>query len=265
MLNRRFVVLMAAVITAGVTARLGLWQLDRAAQKSALQLAVESRQKLPPLQPLDLPADEKSLQEHLHRQITLQGVWAPQHTVYLENRQMQGRPGFFVVTPLILPDGSAVLVQRGWLPRDLRDRTRVQAPPTDPGSIRLLGRIALSPARLYDFDAAASGPIRQNLTIPGFAWETRLKLRPLSVLELDEALLTPPGQPPRPDKLLRDWPLPAADIHKHHGYAFQWFALSVLTIALYVWFQILRPRRRRPQTDRATPDRDHQRIDDAPG
>jgi len=244
-LNRRqWVVLLAAVATAAITARLGFWQLDRGAQKSALQAAVDSRRQMPPLRPEELPTDERTLQERLHRQITLQGDWAPQHTIYLENRQMQGRPGFFVVTPLLLPDGSAVLVQRGWLPRDLRDRTRVQAPATEPGQARIKARIALPPARLYDFDGAATGPIRQNLDMVAFARDTGLKLRPLSVLELDEGPTPSSGQPPRPDKLLRDWPLPAADVHKHHGYAFQWFALSILTIALYVWFQILRPRRR---------------------
>lgn len=44
------------------------------------------------------------------------------------------------------------------------------------------------------------------------------------------------------DGLQRDWPQPAADVHKHYGYAFQWFALSALTLILYVWFQIIRPR-----------------------
>ena len=261
MLNRRLVVLIAAVLTAGVTARLGFWQLDRGAQKSALQTAVESRQKMPPLPPNDLPSDGRTLQERLHRHIKLEGMWAPQHTVYLENRQMQGRPGFFVVTPLLLPGGDAVLVQRGWLPRDLRDRTRVQAPATDPGNTRILARIALPPARLYDFDGTASGPIRQNLDVGAFALETGLRLRPLSVLELDAAPLPTAGQPPRTDKLLRDWPLPAADIHKHHGYAFQWFALSVLTIALYVWFQILRPRRHRSSPLSAARDPDDKSVD----
>ncbi|MFM8766827.1 MAG: SURF1 family protein [Rubrivivax sp.] len=265
MLNRRLVVLISAVLTAGITARLGFWQLDRAAQKSALQAAVESRQQLPPLKPEELPANEKTLQESLHRQITLQGVWAPQHTVYLENRQMQGRPGFFVVTPLLLPDGDAVLVQRGWLPRDLRDRTRVQAPATEAGATRLLARIALPPARLYDFGGTASGPIRQNLDVGVFALETGLKLRPLSVLELDEAPVATAGQPPRPDKLLRAWPLPASDIHKHHGYAFQWFAFSALTIALYVWFQILRPRRRGAPAGGAAAAQDDRRVDGRSG
>lgn len=244
MLSRaRWVVLMAAVLTAAVTARLGVWQLDRGAQKSALQVAVDSRRHLPALGPQALPADAATLQAQLHRRIELQGVWQPEHTVYLENRQMQGRPGFYVVTPLAMPDGTAVLVQRGWLPRDLRDRTRVQAPPPPAGPVRILARIALPPARLYEFDGAAAGPIRQNLNMVAYALETRLKLRPLSVLELDDAPPTA-GQAPSPDRLLRDWPLPAADVHKHHGYAFQWFALSVLIIALYVWFQIIRPRRR---------------------
>ena len=244
MLSRsRLIVLLAALVTAAGTARLGVWQLERGAQKAALQATLDSRLNLPALGPLDLPADAQAVQTQLHRRIELQGVWLPEFTVYLENRQMQGRPGFFAVTPLALADGTAVLVQRGWLPRDLRDRTRVQAPRPATGPVRLQARIALPPARLYDFDAAAAGPIRQNLDVAAFALETRLKLRPCSVLELDDAP-NPAGQAPSPDRLLRDWPLPAADVHKHHGYAFQWFALSALTIALYVWFQNLRPRRR---------------------
>ena len=46
------------------------------------------------------------------------------------------------------------------------------------------------------------------------------------------------------DGLRRDWPAPAADLGKHHGYAFQWFALSTLIMGLYVWFQLIQPRRR---------------------
>lgn len=238
----RWVVLVAAVLTAGVTARLGVWQLDRAAQKTTVQASLDARRDLPALSSPELPVDVQALADLLHRRIRLQGVWLPQHTVYLENRQMQGRPGFFAVTPLALDDGTAVLVQRGWLPRDLHDRTHVQAPALPAGRVELLARIAPPPARLYDFDAAAEGPIRQNLDVTAFALETRLKLRPLSVLELDQTPVTS-RQAPDPDRLLRDWPFPAADVHKHYGYAFQWFALSALTITLYVWFQILRPRR----------------------
>jgi surfeit locus 1 family protein len=143
---------------------------------------------------------------------------------------MQGRPGFFVVTPLVLADGSAVLVQRGWQPRDAADRTRVIRPPAPDGTVRVAGRIAPPPARLFEFEASDVGPIRQNLDMSSFARETGLVLRPLSLMQLDE-----PGQP-------------AAGVHKHHGYAFQWFALSALSILLYVWFQLIRPRRRAAAT-----------------
>jgi surfeit locus 1 family protein len=42
--------------------------------------------------------------------------------------------------------------------------------------------------------------------------------------------------------------LPAVDVHKHYGYAVQWFSLTALITGLYVWFQLLRPRRRRHAT-----------------
>ena len=45
--------------------------------------------------------------------------------------------------------------------------------------------------------------------------------------------------------LRRQWPLPATDVQKHHGYAFQWFALCTLVAGLYLWFQIIQPRRQR--------------------
>lgn len=231
-------VLLAALVTAALTARLGVWQMDRAAQKSELQQTLDQRRSLPPLATQDLARDEAGLREQVHRRIELQGTWQGEATVYLENRQMQGRPGFFVLTPLRLSDGTAVLVQRGWLPRDPTDRTRVAAAALPDGPVQVSARIAPPPARLYEFAAAAPGPIRQNLDLAAFAQETRLSLRPMSALQL-------PTQATAEDGLLREWPAPAADVHKHHGYAAQWFALSALTIALYVWFQLIRPRFRR--------------------
>jgi surfeit locus 1 family protein len=86
---------------------------------------------------------------------------------------------------------------------------------------------------LYEFDGAGSGPIRQNLDLSDHARETGLALRPLLLLQTS----------PADDGLRRDWPAPAVDVHKHYGYAFQWFALCALTIVLHVWFRIIRPRR----------------------
>ncbi len=246
----RFIVLVAALAAMLATARLGLWQLDRAAQKTALQQALERQRALPPLGAADLTAGDAT--PLVHRAVRLAGRWRAEATVYLDNRQMNGVPGFYVLTPLALDDGRLVLVQRGWTPRDPAERTRITAPPPPAGRIELQGRIAANPARLYEFvpSASAAGPIRQNLDVGDFARERGLGLLPFLVVQ--EA--GPEGSPPVDDGLKRDWPQPASDVHKHYGYAFQWFALSALVLGLYVWFQLLRPRLRRTPA-RAVADR----------
>lgn len=241
--GRRWLVLLAAVLVSALTARLGVWQLDRAAQKEAQHQQVLQRSQLPVLAMADLARDVTQAASQHSRRVTLTGRWLPQGTVYLENRQMRAHAGFYVVTPLLLASGDAVLVQRGWLPRDLLDRTLVPAVAT-PGDtpVTVHGYIAPPPSRLYDFDGAASGPIRQNLDLDAEARTLGLALRPLSVMQT--GVDDPPAEPVSAahPTLLRDWPVPSAGIEKHHGYAAQWFVLSALSVALYVWFQILRPR-----------------------
>lgn len=240
MTRSRWIVAVAALLAAAIAARLGFWQLDRAAQKVELQTRLEQRGALPALAPTDLPRDPAAVGGQLHRHVVVRGHWLHAHTVFLENRQMNAVPGFFVLTPLELSPGDHVLVQRGWMPRDPNDRTRLQPLPRVDGEVVVNGRIAPSPSKLYEFDAAASGPIRQNLDLTDFSREIGLPLRPFSVQQLDA-----PDAPA--DGLRRQWLAPALDVGKHHGYAFQWFALCALIIGLYVWFQLLRPRNVRTQ------------------
>jgi surfeit locus 1 family protein len=235
--TRAAILLMAALLGSLGTARLGLWQLDRAAQKTALQEAQDTQRALPPLPAAVLARASAAAPAQWQRTVTLQGRWLAQHTVYLDNRQMNGRPGFYALTPLQLSDGSAVLVQRGWLARNADERARIELPALPVGEVAVTGRIAPAPARLYEFSGEASGVIRQNLRLDAFARETALTLRPFTVVQEDTS-------PPAADGLLRQWPQPVAGADKHRGYAFQWFALSALIIGLYVWFQLIRPRRR---------------------
>lgn len=236
--GRDVVVLAATLVVAATTARLGFWQLDRADQKIRAQQAQVERRALPLLPAGELARDSERALRQQHRLVELQGHWRPELTVYLDNRQMDGHPGFFAVTPLVLDDGTAVLVQRGWLPRDFADRTRIAAPPPPAGPVTVQGRIALDLARMFEFSGAASGTIRQNLDLESYAQETALNLRPLALVQQD-------GPAAPQDGLKRHWLEPAADVHKHYGYAFQWFAFSGLSIVLYVWFKVIRPRRQR--------------------
>lgn len=234
---RKWIVLLAAVLTAAVTARLGVWQLDRAAQKTTLQQARDDQGRLPPLTGAELAGEATAAAGQWYRRASIEGRWAADQTLYLDNRSMAGRVGFFVVTPLVLNDGRAVMVQRGWLPRDLRDRSRIAPYRTDPGLVTVAGRIAPTASRLYELGDAASGAIRQNLDLAAYAGEIRRPLLPLVIVQEQPA--TGPD-----DGLSRQWPEPASDVHKHHGYAFQWFGLCALVTVLYVWFQVIRPRRR---------------------
>ena len=236
--RRRWMVAIAALAAALSTARLGSWQLDRAGQKLATQAAIEDRARLPPIDQVEqLATDAQTALAQHHRRLALSGHWSAPHTVYLDNRQMNARSGFIVVTPLLLADGSALLVQRGWMQRDFQDRSRVAEVPAPAGEVTVQGRIAPPPTRLYDLGAGEGGRIRQNLDLDAFARETGLRLRPLSLLLTESAASGGDG-------LQRDWPAPNAGIEKNRGYAVQWFALSALILVLYVWFQFIQPRRR---------------------
>ncbi|KQW23645.1 SURF1 family protein [Acidovorax sp. Root402] len=241
---RFWLITLAAVVGMLVTASLGRWQLSRAAQKESLQAMLDARATLPAIDGralTDLTNQTPEAQQALvHRAVVLQGRWWPEHTVYLDNRQMQGRPGFFVLTPLQLSGGGAgvVLVQRGWVGRNFQDRTQLPSV-TTPADTEVLvqGRVALAPSRLYEFQggnsAQGSSRIRQNLDLAAFRTETGLALAPLTVLQTG-----PAGD--AGDDLQRDWPVVGAGVEKHYGYAFQWFGLCGLIALLYVWFQIVR-------------------------
>jgi surfeit locus 1 family protein len=223
---------LAAIVGIAVTQVAGFWQWGRAQEKTGLHEAMQARGALPPLSAAALAGGAP--QELMHRRIVLRGTWVAERTVYLDNRQMLAKPGFYVVTPLRLAGGQAVLVQRGWVQRDFTQRERLPAVQTPAGEVEVQGRLAPPPAKLYAFRDEERGAIRQNLDLSRFRAETGLPLVPLSVQQT--------GAPS--DGLLREWPQPASGADKNYGYAFQWWAMSGLIAILYVWFQFIAPRRR---------------------
>ena len=236
--------LIAAVVVAG-TASLGQWQLSRAAQKEAIQAEIDAQKNLPPLdQQAFLALD--SAKASLHRPVRLRGLWLATHTVYLDNRQMHGVPGFYVLTPFAIEGTKeTVMIQRGWIQRNFTERARLEPVETPSGLVDVVASIAPPPARLFELGkddppaqtpgASGSSPIRQNLDLEAFRAETGLPLRTdISLQQTGEAS----------EGLQRDWPAPALGVEKHYGYAFQWFGLSALAAILYVWFQFIAPFRR---------------------
>ncbi len=230
---KRWVILAAALVGMAVTGSLGVWQWGRAQEKIALHEAIERRGAQPPVAAAELlsAADPAPL---LHRQVALRGRWLAERTVFLDNRQMHGRPGFYVVTPLRLEGrAESVLVQRGWAPRNFTQRDALPPVETPVGPVEVRGRLAPPPAKLYAFAGEEKGAIRQNLDLAAFRVETGLNLLPLSVQETGAAS----------EGLMRDWPQAASGADKNYGYAAQWWAMSALILILYVWFQLVLPHR----------------------
>lgn len=230
--SRTLLITLAAVLGLGVTVSLGQWQLRRAAEKLALQAAIDSQASKPALDALALQKSP-DLQALVHQPALVRGTWDAAHTVYLDNRQMQGRVGFFVMTPLIL-EGSrtAIVVQRGWLARDFQNRSHLLTVQTPTGVVEVQGRIALPPSKLYAPGQEQPGAIRQNLDLAAYKEETGLPLLAMTMQQTGAAS----------EGLLRDWPVVNSGVDKHYGYAAQWFALAALIAGLYIWFIVLRPR-----------------------
>jgi surfeit locus 1 family protein len=230
----------AAVLVAGTTISLGQWQLRRAAQKEALQAAIESKGRLPTLDAQSL-LTAKNITDDIHRPAVLKGVWRAEHTVYLDNRPMSGKTGFWVLTPLVLEGTTqAIVVQRGWVPRNFADRTRLPEVATPAGIVTVEGRIAPPPSKLYEFQGIETGRIRQNLDLPAYRSQTGLPLLEVSLLQTGAA----------GEGLLREWAPPNLGVDKHYGYAFQWFGLCALVFILYGWFQLVLPFRARTSSRR---------------
>jgi len=225
-----YFITIAALFFAGLATSLGFWQLGRAAKKEALQAQIQAQALQTPLTAQDLKA-MPSGSPALYRPVRIAGTWELAHTVYLDNRQMNDKVGFFVLTPLRLQATSEiVMVQRGWVGRNFEVRTQIPQIEASQGLVWVEGTIAPAPSKLFELGQATSGPLRQNLDLDQFRSESGLALTDFTIRQTGVAS----------DGLLRDWPLVALGVEKHYGYAFQWFALAVLIIGLYFWFQIVR-------------------------
>jgi len=219
----RLIPFCATLLVAAAGIALGQWQTHRAEEKLALQQRMQARGSEAPLSALPVDASDAEF-----RQIRLRGHYLPQWTVYLENRPYNGVVGFHVLT-LFQPEGSgpAVVVARGWAPRDAADRTRVPQVPPPSGVTEVEGilrRDAGHVLQLGTADAPRPQAILQNLDVPALAKASGITLAPL-VIEQGGAA---------GDTLVRDWPAPSLGIDRHRGYAVQWYALAGMALLFFI-------------------------------
>jgi surfeit locus 1 family protein len=195
----------------GLTASLGIWQLDRAAQK-----------------------EKWSQDRHSAQPMQLRGQWLAEQTLYLDNRQMNAKQGFFVVTPLLTSSTEYVLVERGWIARDFMERTKLQPIQTATTDVAIVARQLPDPAppALFAKAQSAEHPIVQFIDLAYFANALPNKSYKGFVQQIGVAS----------EGLQRDWYEPASGVERHYGYAFQWFAMCAAVLGLYLWYQWIQPK-----------------------
>jgi cytochrome oxidase assembly protein ShyY1 len=209
------------LIVVAVTARLGFWQRDRAHQKEALQAHITQFENAPAEPIGSAPLALKDIEFH---RVRVRGSFVADKVVYLDNRPYDDQPGFYVVMPFKLADGGYVLVNRGWLPRNINDRTVIAPYVTPPGQIEIEGIARADATRAFELGQGGSAPhqsIRQNLDLGAYAAEIRLPLQPFVIQQLSDD----------GDKLVRDWPAPDTDVERNYGYMLQWWGMAIAALA----------------------------------
>lgn len=208
---------LAVVVIAVTFVNLGLWQLERHAETR-----VENERITQAAQSAALPVDQALQQQQLVLQpVTATGTFAQGADVRLSPRSRNQIPGFEVLTPLRLPDGRNLLVNRGWVPLD----ADIPSPP--PGEVALKGRLQL-PARArqvlpVDGDTAelVSNPDLELLAdqIPD--------LIDVAYMDAVDEEAREAGVVPRPAEPV------ALDAGNHLSYAMQWFAFTAIGLIGY--------------------------------
>ncbi|CAG4891169.1 SURF1 family protein [Paraburkholderia saeva] len=216
----RLVPVVLILIVVAITVRLGFWQRDRAHQKEALQAHITQFEHAPAQTVTASPIALKDIEFHRVRAV---GSFVPEKVVYLDNRPYNDQPGFYVVMPFKLRDGGYVLVNRGWLPRNMNDRTEMKPFGTPKGEIEIEGIARADASKAYELGqggSAAHQEIRQNLDVKAYAAETGLPLQPFVIQQLSDD----------GDTLVRDWPVPATGVETNYGYMFQWWGMAAAAI-----------------------------------
>ena len=228
----RLVPTLATLAAVAICVSAGNWQRGRMQAKDALRVQYDDATRAASVALATLPAatDWAALK---YRPVTATGEYLPQRQIFVDNKVHAGRAGYHVVTPLALPDGRVVLVNRGWVGLQASRSVLPEASPPA-GQVTVQGRLAIPPSGYLELKPDASeGPVRQNLDPARFAAATGLAVLP-AVIEATAA-------PVPDDGLVRAWTPPDFGVDTHRIYMVQWYAFALLAAGLWLWFHRPRP------------------------
>ena len=217
-------------LAAATMVGLGLWQLSRYHFRSDINARIDAAGQHAPLPLGDVlaaPGDGRvgaaPAAENTWRVVTVTGRYDQRHEILARIRTLHNTVGFEVITPLVLADGTAVLVDRGWIPAAAGDATTAPiVPAAPPGEITVVGRVHAPESR-----ATAPEPFDGRLAVRRVAPEQLASSIPYP---LYGAYLTLERQSPPADPAFETIPPDHENSAMNAGYVIQWWAFALLTL-----------------------------------
>ena len=209
----------------------GFWQLRRLHQKQHRNDLIHAREAAAPTSLDD--ALRAGAAGAVYRRVEVEGRWDVEDTVLVRSRSLDERPGFHVLTPLLVGD-DAVIVNRGFAPlgggsdEDILSNVR----PTDTGTVTVEGILRASETRgsIGPQDRAGRQLVVNRIDVPRLQQQVDAPLAPV-YLQLT-------GPAPEAGTFPEVLPLPATDEGPHRSYAVQWFIFA--TVGIVGWPLLLR-------------------------
>lgn len=220
----------ALFLLASLFAGLGMWQTRRAAEKAVTEQQYQAATSVS-------FASALAGKQRFAR-VAVSGHYDPVRHILLDNQVWKGRAGVHVFTPFTTLDGTAILVNRGWLPLAF-DRQTMPDIPTPQYETVLRGMLNTLPVPgriLGKADKLNQTRWPQlvtylNLENIAEALDVSLENR---IIQLSDS--EPAGFEGRV------WKPVFLTSRKHKAYAFQWFALATISIVLWASTGFRKPR-----------------------
>lgn len=215
-----------AIVTGVLTfafVSLGLWQLERLDQVRedndviSARLATEAESLEEVVDRGDPPSAAGAA--HAFRRVIAVGVFDPAEEVLIRSQTHNGVAGFHVVTPLLLDESSAILVNRGWVPLEFDTPPVPSAPDAGVVTVELILQATQERSRFGPADPDGDAARLNRIDIARIRAQTPFDLYPVYGLVVEST-----GGLPVPVELpdLSDGP--------HLPYAIQWFAFAGIAI-----------------------------------